>query len=318
MEMSYEEVEDMARHPHGQEPTIKVLRVPTDGSLPVNVQVGPTCGIYALDAAFALRGKRVAPPRKHQFNDEAAGDWRQQGIARTASIRGFAKSEGLTQTGEIGGCRDMLALAAGLGVECELRTFSGPDSLWQVVRSAVDNGKSVVFPYNADDDSGAPGWKSAAGGFAHWTLLFGYHAYQSGRHELQRILMTTYGRYHRVSPYRLFKANQHIQDWPRQTWIKLTLWAKPPGERWEVWQDAWQGQDTLTADLTQMARSTGAGWGFGLGDKSTMLHAILEPPRLISPNVSVPAHILHKATAKQADLNRVEYTKTMRGQCVVV
>jgi hypothetical protein len=38
---------------------INVLRA--NGQLPVNVQVGATCGIYALQAAFQIKGSPIAP-----------------------------------------------------------------------------------------------------------------------------------------------------------------------------------------------------------------------------------------------------------------
>ena len=66
--------------------------------LPVNKQVGATCGIYALQAALEIQGERIAPRK------QALRDWRSNpAILRKHSIRGMAKEMGLTKIGEIGG-----------------------------------------------------------------------------------------------------------------------------------------------------------------------------------------------------------------------
>src|SRR6476660_2111547 len=95
--MTGAEIEDRIRNPKTYKITkIQVLRA--RGQLPENEQVGATCGIYALQAAFDIKGLRVAP-RKRVF-----GDWRSDPtILRKHSIRGKAKEMGLTKIGEIGG-----------------------------------------------------------------------------------------------------------------------------------------------------------------------------------------------------------------------
>jgi hypothetical protein len=310
MLISGDEIEALVRDPaRHQAAKIKVLLA--KGQLPVNRQVGPTCGIYALDAAFQVQGQMVAP-RKQVF-----GDWRSQAIGQSSSMRGLAKAQGLSQIGEIGGCADLQALAAGVGIQVTIKRFGSQDELWTLVQDAVNTGHGIVLPYACADNDGGPAWSMNAQGFAHWCLLFGYVEYSYGRVSPKRVFMTTYGNYHEVSPYRLFKADQHIQDWPRQNWIKLTFWAKGPGQPWTIWKRDWQAEQSVADDIRQMANATEAGWGFGIGDSTQVLHKVLDPPNSV-PNLNIASTTLQKATLKQADLKKVEYTKTMCGQCVVV
>jgi hypothetical protein len=58
--MTGAEIEDRIKNPKTYKITkIQVLRA--RGQLPENEQVGATCGIYALQAAFDIKGLRVAP-----------------------------------------------------------------------------------------------------------------------------------------------------------------------------------------------------------------------------------------------------------------
>src|SRR5712672_164752 len=102
--MTVDEIEDRIKNPKTYKITkIQVLRA--RGKLPENEQVGATCGIYALQAAFDIKGNRIAP-RKRVF-----GDWRSQGIPARGSVRGKAKAMNLSKIGEIGGAADLAALA---------------------------------------------------------------------------------------------------------------------------------------------------------------------------------------------------------------
>jgi hypothetical protein len=60
MLISETQIDDKINNPASYGITkIRVLRA--RGKLPVNKQVGPTCGIYALDAAIRIQGIEVAP-----------------------------------------------------------------------------------------------------------------------------------------------------------------------------------------------------------------------------------------------------------------
>lgn len=309
--MTGAEIEDEIKN-HARYGITKIRVLRAEGQIPVNKQVGATCGIYALDAALRIQGHDIAPPRKRQEDP----DWRSLSMPRNRSIRGKAKEMGLTKIGEIGGARDLAALAGGLGIQVEIKQFGSKDELWTLIRDAVDAGKGIVMPYACVGDDGAPAWSVGADGFAHWCLLFGYAEYSEGA---PRVFMTTYGNYLEVSPFRLFKANQRIQDWPRQNWIKLTLWQRRPNMTdWEPFEDNWQADATLRNDLGERAKLFGAaGWGFGIGTPQQLLHSVIDPPNP-TYNLNIASAVLQKATLKSADLQKVEYTKTLRGQCVVV
>jgi hypothetical protein len=172
------------------------------------------------------------------------------------------------------------------------------------------------MPYACAGDDGAPAWVTKGpDGFAHWCLLFGYAEYLKAK---PRVFMTTYGNYLEVPAYSLFKANQRIQDWPRQNWIKLTLWKKEPHNIWEPFMDNWQAEATVQNDLGVSAKLfEGGGCGFGIGTPKQLLHTVFDPPNP-THNLNIAPATLQQATLKSADLQKIEYSKTMCGKCVVV
>jgi hypothetical protein len=169
--MTSNEVEDRINNPARYGITkIRVLRV--GAKLPVNKQVGATCGMYALQAALLIQGCTVAPPPRKQV---LGYNWRDfdPPILKNVSIRGRAKEMGLTQIGEIGGAAEMVALAGGLGVGAKAKTerFASLDELWKLIVDAVNAGKGIVMPYACAGDDGEQAWSN---GVAHWCLFFGY------------------------------------------------------------------------------------------------------------------------------------------------
>ena len=325
MRMSQTSIEDHVSRPDRHNvKQIKVLRVGNE--LPMNYQVGATCGIYALDAAMQIQGIQWAP-RKQFF-----GDWRKKGIQTFGSIRGIAKDSGLSKIGEISSAADMVKLAeqavgvathaveqaAGLGVNAKAKTFYSEQELWILVANEVNKGHSVIFPYACAGDDGAPAWWSD--GFAHWCLLFGYAEYLKG---YQRIFMTTYGYYHGVLPVMLFKANQRIQDWPRQTWIKLFYWMKEPGKskfNESPWKAEWLAKSTAVntiSEHTELFKQYYPGAGLAFGTKDAPLHTLIDPPNL-KPNLNFSIDTVKSAKVKSEVIEEVQYTKTFRGQCVVI
>ena len=72
-------------------------------------------------------------------------------------------------------------------------------------------------------------------------------------------------KYHEVSPFRVFKANQRIQDWPRQVWIKLFYWYQEPEEsEFKLWRAEWKRRalavDGIKED-TQAFAQNAPDWG---------------------------------------------------------
>ena len=67
--MTSDEIQDRINNPskHG----ITKIRLLRDkrNQLPVNKQVGATCGIYALQAPLQIQGDRVAPRKQEHLED---------------------------------------------------------------------------------------------------------------------------------------------------------------------------------------------------------------------------------------------------------
>jgi hypothetical protein len=289
---------------------IKVLRGEGEW-LPWNKQSGPTCGIYALDAAFQIRGQMIAPRKRLLPPEKREGQ---------VSIRRRAKEKKLTQIGEIGSVQDLYTLAAAVGIQpVGIASFQSEGQLWEIVRKAVTSGHGIVMPYACADDFGTPAWYMDASGFAHWCLVFGYAVFDPRSHfnrVYNRVFMTTYGQYHEIGHRPMFKSNQCIQDWPQQIWVKVTLWYKEPGDSpWAIWKSDWFSERTVAHDIKSLANGTEAGVGFGIGDSHQVLHKLLDPP---NPKNLAFETVLQRAISKREDLKKVEYTKTLRGQCLVV
>jgi hypothetical protein len=292
---------------------INVLRA--NGQLPVNVQVGATCGIYALQAAFQIKGSPIAPPARKRSFDDSTGGWRTKNISRGDSIRGLAKIHSLTKLGEIGSATDLVQLASHCGIAVTIKRFGSETELWKLIKDSVKAGKGIVMPYACADNDGSPAVAPNADSFAHWCLLFGCVEYTNNP---DTVFMTTYGVYQEVLPKDLYQANQNIKDWAQQEWIKLAFWAKDdaPSANWQFWSRQWlpKKQSDLLDSIKMMAASTGQGMGLGVGDEQRVLHKVLDPPKPANYDL---APIL-KLVRKTADLQAAEYTKTLKNQCVVV
>ena len=208
--------------------------------------------------------------------------------------------------------------AASLGVNAATKKFYSQQELWKLIVDAVNEDHAILMPYSCAGDDGAPAWSYKIDGFAHWCLLFGYVEYSKGS---QRVFMTTYGHYHEVAPYSLFKANQRIQDWPRQTWIKLFYWLKqPPKPEFQCWKAEWMREDTALDTIkghTQSFVQEVPGWGFGFGTKVELLYRIIDPPNL-TPKLNFSIQAVKNAKAKSEIVKEVQYTQTFCSQCVVV
>jgi hypothetical protein len=183
------------------------------------------------------------------------------GRPQIGEISSVADMENLAN--EIKGVAGVVDEAACLGVQAAIKKFYSKEELWRLIVDEVDKGHAIIMPYACAGDDGAPAWSSHhAQSFAHWCLLFGYVEYSQGS---QRVFMTTYGKYHEVSPFRVFKANQRIQDWPRQVWIKLFYWYQEPEEsEFKLWRAEWKRRalavDGIKED-TQAFAQNAPDWG---------------------------------------------------------
>jgi len=300
-----ERIDDQIAHP-GTYKILDIKVLKAHAQIPVNVQAGPDCGIYALNAALQIRGKAFAP--RNIDRDETTAD--------APSLRWAAKHDPnpISKIGEISSAVDLAKLSSWFGIVAEVQRFGSPEELWDRIRNAVAANRAVVLPYSCQGDDGAPAWSRHSSGFTHWCLLFGHVTYSSV--SKPRVFLTTYGYYHEVAPYELFKSNQRIQDWPGQNWVKVVLWFKPPGKDWEIWKTDWRAESTLQKSLKETASATGRGIGFGIGDKTQVMHKFVDPEN--GNNLDIAPALLKKLQIKEAYIESAEYSRTLSGQAVVV
>jgi hypothetical protein len=233
---------------------------------------------------------------------------------------GSGQNTGSFPIGEISGPRDLVALAGGCGFPTEVKRFDSGNDLWHLVKSSIDSGKSIVFPYYCNAD-GFPAWKAEEYGFTHWCLLRGYAEYKN--RGLARIFLTTYGKFFDVWPNGLFKSIQRIGYWRAQTWIKIPYWFKGPDTgKWAYdcmqWMSENDAGETVWAALNIM-KSGFPNMGFALGkdkyDEISLLK-LIDPPTRFSANIARDK--IKQVVSKSVRLQAVPYQDTMRNQCVVV
>src|ERR1700674_355677 len=136
---SAEKIEQQILHPAAYKISdIKVLKA--WGQIPKNNQIGPTCGIYALDAAMQIQGRDIAPRKKESHRPYSAP-------GEVSLLKG-AKLEGLTKVGEIGRAQDLATLAACFGVGVRIERFGSEGELWSIILRAVAGNHALVLPYS--------------------------------------------------------------------------------------------------------------------------------------------------------------------------
>lgn len=292
--------------------TVKLLTTKS-GFLPVNHQRGGTCAIYSLDAALQLKDLKLAPPR-FQIPDEDTDflkkDWESKKGA-PKSLRWQAKNlfQGkppMSRIGEIAGSSDLQQLAGSLSIPVKVETFDSETSFWNLMMRCIENKRSVVFPY-ASDEFGTPLWNSPA--FAHWCLLFGYAT------ETKRVVyMTTYNRYHAVTPFQLFMSNKGVKDFPAQTWIKVALFMGV-GDKWKYWRGEWMPKSEAKLFLKQMAedaKEAKIAFGIDRTKDARNVYTLYDP---ITKRITVPEEI---TAIDRVNFETITYSQTFPGRCVSV
>jgi len=318
-------ISEMWKHPKEKNLNAINLIFNSEGDgLPVNIQVGTSCGIYALHAATNVLGRRIAPPARKQDADK---DWRRKWEAkgsnpadRPRSIRSEAINgpDRLGQIGEINGADDLHKLAARMGIATEILTFGDVGQLWEHVVRSVDLGHAIVFPYTAANGLGEVARARGPDDFTHWGLLCGY---SETRTPSFFIFMTTYGGYHMDHVTHLFESNRAIQDWSAQKWIKITLWTKESPNDWKRWKSEWipdHNKKQILLDMAETAKKANLGFAFGTKDKP--LYTLVEPPGgpPLSPRSRIPDSLPDDQINKSVEFTDMPYKANMIGKCVVV
>jgi hypothetical protein len=261
-----------------------------------------------LDAALRVKGIAIAPRKQNNEARDHTED----------SFRKRAKIMHLSKIGEIGRAIDLFYLAASYGIKVEQKSFFSEKKLWEIMVKSLDENRCVVLPYACANDNGEPAWqKSETPGFAHWCLVFGYAVGISRSETLRRVFMTTYGKYNEVSPFRLYWGNRQLQDWPRQTWIKVTFWIKKPKEtEWRFWKNEWLNEKNFLTDIKEYATSVlNAGYDFAIGKERTNLFKLIVSGQRTN---TLTAAMVQEAKIRPADLPAVKYSLTLANECVVV
>jgi hypothetical protein len=299
--------------------TVKVLTTKS-GLLPVNDQRGGTCAIYSLAAALQLKNHKLAPPRSKipdKHTDVLVQHWKSDDPKAPKSLRWKAKQltvqggSPMSRIGEIAGPSDLKQLATSLSIPANVETFDSETSLWNVMVRCVENNQCVVFPYASDED-GTPIWNSKA--FAHWCLLFGY-----GTTTKHVVYMTTYNRYHAVTPFQLYMSNKAVKDFPDQTWIKVALFTQGHGKDiWQYWRGEWMSKSGASVTLKQMtedAKKADNAFGIGPSKNGQVVYTLYDPR---TKTITAPAEMTTTHIIDSVNFDAITYTQTFPGRCVSV
>lgn len=263
-------------------------------------QRGGTCGIYALDGAFKMRGHHAAVPRRSDVD----GPY-------TTSLRQIAKKMNVTKIGELNDVEHISTLAMQTGYSAgEVKTFTNADELWAIVTMAIKNKGAVVMPFLCRDDTGD---LSQSGGFAHYCLLFGF----GKQFSVRQVYAANYGLYQLWSIESLLESNFAIRDWEKQQWTKVMLWIKGANEKdFSPYRPEWISQSDMHESLDAYATAYNeAHFQLGIETKDATVHEWKPGPQHKSKNQQTAAKmcVMKSTTIPQADM-----TKTMKGKCFVV
>jgi hypothetical protein len=340
--IEHDELQELIEHPKDAN---AVIALHHGNRLPECHQVGPTCGIYSLDAALRLRGGWYAPPPRNVGTRDKLSR-----LINPSAIR-IAKMYGRSQAGEIGSCQDIQFLAATMGyARTEIKRFDSADELWALITESAKARRSIVMPYVCLD--GGEATSDAKAGFAHWCLVFGrYVRNLMGRPHpnARRALAVTYGKYFQWSVRTLQRSNAAIRDWESQVWVRYPIWLSDPEfeapDEAHSWQRDSQARNNEWVNLSEagdyldmaVEAYNSAGWGIGLGfnkqkDGPARIYAraakwarqriFVHAEKWVRHTNAKPSQELNLINqlpgVKQEPLRAVAYSKTMAHMCVVV
>jgi hypothetical protein len=192
-------------------------------------QIGGTCGLYALDRALEIQGISHPQPRKRiegpTANDSVsvkdlgpAARTALAGSIPTTSMRQIAKLKGISKAGEILSAKDLLALSVLCGAKNPtIEQIPSETVLWDTVYKAVSNKRTVIVPFNCDDEFDPI--LNAPDAVAHWSVLFGGYSNGSNRF----LLTTQVGRYDVIPVEVLWRSNSSLTTWKAAKYFKFEL-----------------------------------------------------------------------------------------------
>jgi hypothetical protein len=288
--------------------------------LPFNRQMGPTCGIYALDAAIQIHGYYCPPPTKRNAWGDVDPDY---DPVKKTSMKSEAKSLKLSKIGEMSSPEDLKTLAEKCGYkDARVVDFAGPHALWGVVRQAIDQKDSgIVIAYCCKDETGEADPGGGKDSFTHWCLLFGYYAQGNVRH----VIATTYGKYLDWTVDDLYTANCAIQDWPAQCWVRVSFMiynTAATNPMWEYWYNEsnwWFPENNLQENMYKIAGSCKANkCGFKVGSRNAPASMVELVDSSLNMKYSSAQQIPKLTTLKSVTVDEAKYSKLMSRRCLVV
>jgi len=137
--------------------------------VPQRVQIGPTCGLYALGMVMdSWHAKDPQAPTVFVREEDSASP-KQHNYPPTSPERmlGYAQGQGFTQLGEMFSAEKLAATAAHFGYQASLHEDVGLDRLYAI----LDKGHPALVAFDVDWN-GNPG--DSGGLRAHYAVIEGY------------------------------------------------------------------------------------------------------------------------------------------------
>lgn len=160
------------------------------------MQLGPTCGYYAVACATMFFKPDALPARKGDCNPKAS-----------ASLREMRTELGIPGKGEIFATQHLEKLIAKTSCKslvCDINTFQ---QFMDVIKQATEQNLPIIIPFASDlINHGEPSQSSTAEG-AHWATIIGWIE-NTG---VTGVLLAQYGRYFAAKADELFTAFYEIE-----------------------------------------------------------------------------------------------------------
>jgi hypothetical protein len=184
--------------------------------VPQRVQLGPTCGLYALGMVMDFWNQRDASNPSVLVSDkDLGGQGRNYNVEPTSDERmlTYVRDNGYTSAGEMFKARDLAETASHFGYTASLHQDATLDALYQI----LDAGRPAIIAFDVDH-RGNPG--DFGGKRAHYAVIEGY--FDEGG---ERYLIARHG-WGGQKDY-VWKAADFDVSWKA---LKATDWYGTPGD----------------------------------------------------------------------------------------
>jgi len=148
----------------------EVIALAKKADVPQRIQIGPTCGLYALGMVMDFWHQQDADNAAPLIRDEDRGhQGKHHNFAPTTDERvlGYAQGAGFTSAGEMFTARHLAQTADHFGYTAAIHEQASLDDLYRV----LDAGHPAIIAFDVDRN-GNPG--DFGGGRAHYAVIEGY------------------------------------------------------------------------------------------------------------------------------------------------